>query len=127
MVVTQMRRRRAGMVLAVLAVALQCAALYLPGRPDSPSVIPHLDKAVHVALFAGPVYLWLRLGVRRRLVVPAAMAQVVISEVVQARLIPHRMGDVGDAVADALGIGIGVWLARLRLREGFDRSRQRAG
>lgn len=110
-----------------MAVVLQCAALYLPGRPDSPGVIPHLDKAVHVVLFAVPVFLWLRLGVRRRVVVPAALAQVMISEIVQARLIPYRTGDLGDAMADALGIGIGVWLAGLRPREGSDRSRQRAG
>jgi VanZ family protein len=47
-------------------------------------------------------------------VVAVFAAQAVLSEVVQGLFLPHRSGDVLDAVADltgvALGVVVGTWL-----------------
>ncbi|HHV20493.1 MAG TPA: VanZ family protein [Propionibacterium sp.] len=103
--------------LALLAVAGQFVGLYSPGSPDPLILpIPGADKIVHVVLFAVPVALLRWAGVRLRVVLPLALAQVVVSEVVQARWIPYRAGELADALADLVGIGLGVlggwWLGR---------------
>lgn len=108
-----MTLRRRFLALGLLALAAQAWALYSPGSPN-PLItlpIPGLDKLVHLGLFAVPVWLFRRAGVRRRVVVPVAIAQVLVSEVVQSRWIPYRSGELGDAIADLAGIGLGLWLA----------------
>jgi VanZ family protein len=54
-------------------------------------------------------------GVRARLPVswlgPALVLDAVSSELVQHFWLPHRTGDVFDAVADVAGVLIGSWLA----------------
>lgn len=102
--------RRAYLVAAVGALALQTAGLYSPGSPSTMG-FPGLDKAVHVVLFALPVWLFLRAGLNRLVVLTGAVAQAVISEIAQAHWIPHRGGDVFDALADLCGVGLGFWLA----------------
>lgn len=98
--------------LGLLAVAAQCWALYSPGSavPDITGPIPGLDKLVHALLFGIPVWLLLRAGLRRLLVLSLAVLHVIVSEVVQYRWIPGRDGDVWDAVADLTGIGLALWL-----------------
>lgn len=108
-----MKLRRVPLTLGLLAVAAQVWALYSPGSavPDLPLPIPGADKIVHALLFGVPVWLLLRANVRRLIVLPVALVHVAVSEIVQHRWIANRTGDVRDAAADLLGIGLGLWLA----------------
>ena len=66
-------------------------------------------------------------GFRRRVVVAVFAAQAVLSEVVQAVLLPHRSGDVVDAVADLTGVALGVLAGSLALRALAARTAGRSG
>jgi hypothetical protein len=103
------------LVLLGLAVAVQLAVLYSPDG-GGPLLFPQSDKVVHVAVFLVPVALAVVAGFRRWLVVAVFAAQAVLSEVVQAVFLPHRSGDVLDAVADLTGVALGVLVGTLVLR-----------
>ena len=107
--------RPAVLALLVLAVAVQLVVLYSPDG-GGPPLFPQADKVVHLLVFLLPVALAVVAGFRRRLVVAVFAAQAVLSEVVQAVFLPHRSGDVLDAVADltgvALGVLVGTWVLR---------------
>ncbi|WP_432557570.1 hypothetical protein [Granulicoccus sp. GXG6511] len=105
-----MMRRRIPLALGLLAALAQCWALYSPGSPEPRFSIPvpGADKIVHVLLFAVPVALLLHARVLRRIVLPIALLQIVVSEIVQELWIPYRGGELGDALADLVGIGLGV-------------------
>ena len=77
---------------------------------------PQADKVVHLLVFLVPAALAVVAGFRRRVVVAVFAAQAVLSEVVQAVLLPHRSGDVLDAVADLTGVALGVLVGSLVLR-----------
>jgi VanZ family protein len=102
-------------VLLALAVAVQLVVLYAPESPG-PLRFPQADKVVHVVVFLVPVALAVVAGLRRRVVVGVFAAQALLSEVVQAVLLPHRSGDVLDAVADLTGVALGLLVAALVLR-----------
>ena len=103
------------LVALVLAVAVQCVVLYAPeGAGAGP--FPQADKVVHLLVFLVPAALAVVAGFRRRVVVAVFAAQAVLSEVVQAVLLPHRSGDVLDAVADLTGVALGVLVGTLVLR-----------
>ena len=99
---------------SALAVAVQLVVLYAPDG-GGPPLFPQRDKVVHVLVFLVPVALAVLAGFR-----PAARrrrvfaAQAVLSEVVQAVFLPHRSGDVLDAVADLTGVALGVLVGTLR-------------
>lgn len=99
------------------AVVVHLLALYLPGSPDpGPDLVPHLDKVVHVGLFAVPTFLARRVTTAWWPVVLIAL-HAPVSELVQYHFIPYRSGDPLDLVADVVGIGLGLWLAtRIRGR-----------
>jgi hypothetical protein len=101
------------LVLLGLAVAVQLVVLYSPDG-GGPLLFPQSDKVVHVTVFLVPVALAVVAGFRRRVVAAVFAAQAVLSEVVQGLFLPHRSGDVLDAVADltgvALGVVVGTWL-----------------
>lgn len=101
------------LALGLLAVVAQFWVLYSPGSavPSITLPIPDADKIVHALLFGVPVWLLLRANVRRVIVLSLAVLHVVVSEIVQHRWIPNRDGDIRDAVADLIGVGIGLWLA----------------
>ncbi|MBM6400866.1 VanZ family protein [Phycicoccus sonneratiae] len=103
------RLLRAGLVLAVV---LQLVVLYLP-RDPGPLPFPQADKVVHLTVFLLPALLGLLAGLPARWVVGVLAAHAVLSEVVQATLLPVRSGDPLDAVADLVGVGLGVLLARV--------------
>ena len=108
------RTRRPGvLVLLGLAVAVQLVVLYSPDG-GGPPPFAQADKVVHLLVFLVPVALAVVAGFRRRVVVAVFAAQAVLSEVVQGLFLPHRSGDVLDAVADltgvALGVLVGTWL-----------------
>ena len=111
------RRRRTLWVAAGVFLAIQLVAVYLPGTPDGGlelSWLPGADKLVHGLIFAIPVYLFARLSGRVGLVAGLFAVHAVVSEVVQWRFVPYRDGDVWDAVADLVGIGLAVFVLQAK-------------
>ncbi len=107
--------------LSVVAIAVQCYGLYRPVGPPQPDWLPYADKIAHLLGFAVPVALvllsvaWFARVPSRPVmiaVVAAFAGQAVLSELVQAYLLPNRAGDLADLVADGLGIGLGVLVGR---------------
>jgi len=103
--------RRLLLVLLVLAVLGQLVVLYLPSDPG-PLPFPQADKGVHLTVFLLPALLGLLAGLPPRWVVGALAVHAVLSEVVQGLLLPDRSGDPLDTLADLVGVGLGVLLAR---------------
>lgn len=104
--------------LTGLALVAHLVALYLPGDPRGALELPWLpgaDKAVHVLLFAAPVYLLGRLTGRVGLVAALFAVHAVASELIQWRFIPYRDGDPWDLFADLVGIGLAVLVLRTRV------------
>lgn len=100
----------------LLALAVQVDALYTP-QVDTPSPFPQADKVVHAALFGVPMVLGALAGIPSMPLAVVLLGHAVVSEVVQATLLPHRDGDVRDALADAVGILLALAvLAVLRRR-----------
>lgn len=96
-----------------MLLVLQFWALYAPKAPSVDSGLP-LDKAVHLALFAGVTWLGLRAGIPGRWVALFMVLQAAVSEVVQNSLLPQRGGDIWDFAADLVGLAIGLWAGRDR-------------
>lgn len=116
-------------LVPVLYTALVTFLLCIPG--DSlldveDGGIPHLDKIVHILLFAGLSFIWY-LHVRARhllmkktmtielssLFFFAATMFGLVMEFVQRDFIPHRSFDWYDVVADASGAFIGALMAAI--------------
>jgi VanZ family protein len=96
-------------VLLALVVLAHLAALYWP-RVDIQGPVTWSDKVVHVLLFLVPTVLGLLAGFRPAWVVAALALHAPASELVQHFFLPHRSGDVWDAVADLGGVVLGVTL-----------------
>ncbi len=108
------RRGKLGWSLAfLLSLAVQLVVLYAPRAPSVSTGLP-LDKVVHVAVFAAVAGTGLRAGLPARVLVTALLAHAVVSELIQAQWLAHRSGDVWDAVADAVGVGLGWAAVRTR-------------
>lgn len=97
-----------------LWAALILVLTSIPSPPESPGGLPHLDKVVHVLLYAGQGWLVARALRSRRprtlmiaLVVIAAFAA--LDEWHQSFL--TRQPDVLDWIADTVGASIGIALA----------------
>jgi hypothetical protein len=76
--------------------------------------LPDLDKVIHWLIFCVFALLWLRVsGSRRRywLVALGGIALAVTTEVVQSLPFVERDGNVPDAVADVIGVLIGLAIA----------------
>lgn len=107
----------------VISCLAQVIALYRPGGPPTPDLVPQLDKAGHLVIFALPVFLiMLWYGYRRGggpgrrfgvAVIAIFAGHAVLSEIVQGTLLPQRSGDPFDVGADLLGIAIGYGTAVL--------------
>ena len=107
--------RPVAVVLLVLSVAVQLVVLYSP-EGGGPALFPNADKVVHLLVFLVPVALAVVAGFRRWVVAAVFAVQAVLSEVVQGTLLPHRSGDVLDAVADLTGVALGLLVGTLVLR-----------
>jgi VanZ family protein len=116
--------RRALLVLLGLSVAVQLVVLYSP-EGGGPALFPQSDKVVHVLVFLVPVVLAVLAGLPRRAVVALFGAQAVLSELVQWLFLPHRSGDVWDAVADLTGVALGVLIGTILLRRRARHRRER--
>lgn len=95
--------------LFALAVIVQLLALYWPNPPQGGGA-PGLDKVVHVGVFLAPALLGLLAGLRPVVLAPLLIAHAVASELVQHFLLPGRAGDPWDAVADIVGVAVGLAL-----------------
>ena len=106
--------RPRGVALGLLlgAVVVQLAVLYAP-EGGGPPPFPQGDKVVHMTVFLVPVALAVLAGFRPWVVAAVFAAHAVLSEVVQAAFLPHRSGDPVDAVADLVGVGLGLLVAHL--------------
>lgn len=104
-----LRDRRVWLVLFVLAVVVQLVALYYPDPPGGGDA-RGLDKVVHAAVFLAPALLGLLAGARPAVLAPLLIAHAVVSELVQQFALPGRGGDPWDAVADIVGVAIGMAL-----------------
>jgi hypothetical protein len=99
-------------VLLAGAVLLNLVVLYAPDPGAPPGSGLGLDKVVHAGIFALLVFTGLRAGLAPRWFLPVVLAHAVISEIIQAAVLPHRAGDPTDALADAVGIALGYVLNR---------------
>ena len=110
---------------AVLAVLLQLWGLYRVAGPPQPPWFPFADKVEHAVGFALPVLLiLLTITLRNRsgwrwppltsvLVLVIFAAHAIVSELIQQQWYRYRTGDPLDALADWVGIAVGVLLFRL--------------
>jgi len=116
-------RRRWGWIWAALCVAVGVAAL-APG--DVAPTVTASDKADHLLSFAALAaagLLALAPGRRSSMLAATSMlAYGALIELLQTQ-IPGRYGDVQDAVADAVGVALGLalitglrWLVRVQKR-----------
>lgn len=103
---------RLGLLGLGLVVALHLYVLYVPQAPGE-SPFPHSDKAIHVIVFAAPVFLAISLGFAQRWVAAVGAGHAVVSEMVQHVALPDRSGDIWDVAADLVGVGLGVLCARV--------------
>ena len=100
------RHRTAVVVFAVLLTA-HLAALYWP-RIDLQGPVTWTDKVAHVTLFLAPTVAGLLAGVRPAYLVGLLALHAPVSELAQHYLLPHRSGELWDAVADLSGVVLGV-------------------
>lgn len=105
-------------LLWTLAILAACS---IPGSDLPDPGIPSLDKAVHLGIFFGFGILWMRAldgRVRRRAgwVLAGGFAYAVFTEFWQGWLPFDRSPDPADALANALGVVLGVLAYRMWLR-----------
>jgi len=118
--------QRARAAVAAAALVLQFVVLYTPRAPAVGLDGLPLDKLVHVVIFALPTYALVRVGLPVVAVVVLMVAQALGSEVLQHVALANRSGDVGDLLADLLGVGIALALLRRRSRRASPRSDDRS-
>lgn len=96
----------------LIALAISVVVIYLPGSgvPGSPD---GTDKLVHLGLFFVLALTGRIAGIRALWLGPALTAYAPISELLQAVLPINRDGTPGDALADVLGVGLGLVAGRL--------------
>lgn len=104
------------LVLALIWFGASIYTLFLSSGNQSVS-IPHFDKICHFGLFFGQFWLLCKICLQSNSTLPIrqylflALAWAAISEVIQSQL-PHRSGDILDAIADLLGAICALWLAK---------------
>ena len=86
---------------------------YIPEDERAPRMflIPHLDKMIHLGIFAVFAWLWMRVGSsprRGRWVLLGGVALAVISELGQELPIVSRDASIFDGLADSLGVIVGI-------------------
>jgi hypothetical protein len=102
-------------VLLAVTVAVQLVVLYAPQAPATPST-PGIDKVVHAAVFGAVAWAAVRCGFPARWVAAVLVAHAALSEVVQHLLLAQRSGDPLDALADTIGVALGLALGRRSVR-----------
>lgn len=108
--------RRVAGALFVLALVAQLVVLYLPSPPSDLPQAPGLDKVLHAAVFLAPALLGVLAGLAPAWLGAALAAHAVASELIQHALLAERSGDPWDAVADLVGVALGLGLGLLLRR-----------
>lgn len=109
-------------VFFAAAIALQLLALYLPQAPAGAGIsVPGADKAIHVLIFALVMLTGVLAGLPGRWLALILAAHAAVSELIQHLLLPHRSGDLLDAVADLGGIALGWYVASMVSRHRLSR------
>ncbi len=99
------------------SVVVHLLALYWP-RIEVAGAPEGSDKLTHMVLFGVPVLAAVLVLRRPWLVVALLALHAPVSEWAQSALLTDRSGDPTDAVADLVGVGVGVTLGLLvRRRE----------
>ena len=70
------------------------------------------DKIVHALVFGVVLWTGVRAGVPTRPWLAVSLVHAVVSEVLQATLLPNRSGDPWDAVADVVGVLLAAALVK---------------
>jgi hypothetical protein len=96
-----------------LSCAVQLYALYSPA--GGPELFPYSDKVVHVLLFAAVAFTGRRVRLPAGRLAVVLVLNAVVSELVQHVWLSRRSGDPYDALADVIGVLIGLWFAGGRL------------
>lgn len=109
-----------------LFVVVQLVVLYWPRAVSPPGGLPW-DKLVHAAVFGLVAWSGVRAGVPAGWLAGLLFGHAVLSELVQDRLLPHRSGDPGDAVADLVGTLLGLLAAVRTGRRGDGSDAGRTG
>ncbi|QCR18338.1 hypothetical protein [Agrococcus sp. SGAir0287] len=105
------RRLVVARVVLVLAIGIQVWGLYAPDVPSGGG-LPGADKVAHAGMFALVMAAGVAAGVPARPLAAVLVAHAVASESIQAVLISTRAGDVLDALADVVGVGVGWHVGR---------------
>lgn len=118
------RQRVTAVGWTILIIVLMC----LPGEAlpgEGLFSIPHLDKAVHLILFAGLFLFWslsswyaVSNPEKKGKIFPSVLGWTIFfgiaMEFVQLFFIPNRSFDIWDILFDSLGAGSGFWLLRAK-------------
>ena len=96
----------------VAVVLLSLVVLFTPGSA-TPSVHPGVDKLIHMAMFGVLALTGRWAGVPPTRLACGLVAYAAVSEVLQAVLPIGRDGEVLDAVADSIGVGLALVAARV--------------
>lgn len=109
---------RVRLAWAAFAVALlvQLAVLYAPSTPDGTPQVPGLDKLVHAIVFLLPALFGVLAGIRPLRLAVVLVAHAIASELVQHLLLPERSGDAWDALADIVGVALGLVIGMAMLK-----------
>ena len=115
-------RRLTAAALWSLAILAGCT---IPGDALRSMYIFTPDKLYHIAAFAGYALLWMRAGVRLRTIIATGLLFGVFIEVWQHTLPIGRSADPYDALADAIGLALGVAAGTVATRAKATRLEQR--
>jgi hypothetical protein len=105
------RSGRAALLNRVLfggAIFVQVVVLYVPREVDGG--VPYVDKAVHAAIFAAAVWTGRRINLPAAVLAVVFGAHAVVSELLQAALLPERSGTASDVIANLVGVAVGLAL-----------------
>lgn len=118
------RHRVTAVGWTLLIIVLMCLpGETLPGKGFFS--IPHLDKVVHLILFAGLFLFW-SISTWYAVTAPATKAKIfpavlgwtiffgIAMEFVQLFFVPNRSFDGWDILFDSLGAGLGYWVLRTK-------------
>jgi hypothetical protein len=97
-----------------VAVLASLVVLYAPRAAGDG--VPHLDKLVHLLLFATLAVTGLRAGARPLVLLLLLLAHAVSSELIQEHLLTERGGDPLDLLADLAGVAGGSAFERASWR-----------
>ncbi|WP_020576058.1 hypothetical protein [Actinopolymorpha alba] len=101
----------------VLACGLNLFGLYAPTQPGPAMfVLPHADKLAHLMIFGAVAWTGRQVRLNGWLLGGVLVVHAVTSEIIQGALLPQRSGEVGDLVADLVGIALGLGAATLTTR-----------